>query len=234
MPTKATLEQVQAMGRERLYPSITNPNWLVLRKRRELFRKWLGGIGVENPTVLDVGGRIQPYRCLIANGRARYLAVDLSVTPLVDIVGDAQQLPFGSDLFDLALCTQMLEYALNPVRVISEIRRVLKKDGLLVLSVPSAFPRDSEYDRWRFLPAGIGQLLTEFSSVEIVPEGGTITGFFRTVNVCLHVFAKFDVLRIVLSYTLTPVLNVMGACLERLASSRNDQFAVNYSVRARK
>ena len=231
---KETLEQVQAMGRERLYPSITNPNWLVLRRRRELFRDWLGEIGLENPKVLDVGGRIQPYRPLIANGRGRYLAVDLWVTPLVDVVGDAQQLPFGSDLFDLAVCTQMLEYAPDPVKVISEIKRVLKKDGLLVLSVPSAFPRDSEYDRWRFLPAGIGQLLAGFSSVEIVPEGGTITDFFRTVNVCLHVFAKFDVLRIVLSCTLTPALNLLGAFVERIASSRNDQFAVNYSVRARK
>jgi SAM-dependent methyltransferase len=234
MPSRETLEQVQAMGRERLYPAVTNPNWLVLRKRRELFQNWLAGMRLSNPAVLDVGGRIQPYRPLIDEGRARYTAVDLNVTPLVNVAGDAQQLPFASDIFDLVICTQMLEYASEPPRVIAEIRRVLKTGGCLLMSVPSVFPRDADYDRWRFLAPGIRQLLSEFSSVEIVPEGGSITGFFRTINSCLQIFARYDFLRTVLRYTVVPILNVAGALLEVVAGSTNDQFAVNYSVFAKK
>ncbi len=234
MPNRETLEQVQALGRERLYPSVTSPNWLVLRKRRELFQNWLAGMRLSNPAVLDVGGRIQPYRPLIDEGRARYTAVDLNITPLVNVAGDAQQLPFASDIFDLVICTQMLEYAPEPPRVIAEIRRVLKTGGCLLMSVPSVFPRDADYDRWRFLAPGIRQLLSEFSSVEIVPEGGSITGFFRTINSCLQIFARYDFLRTVLRYTVVPILNVAGALLEAMAGSTNDQFAVNYSVFAKK
>src|SRR2546425_2710772 len=167
MPKTETLEQVQKTGRERLFPSLTNPSWLVLRKRRELFRRWLRESLRTNPSVLDVGGRIQPYRPLIAGAHSRYVAVDLRTTPLVDVVANAEQLPFASAVFDLVLCTQMLEYAPDPGQVISEIYRVLRPRGLLLLSVPTAFPRDADEDRWRFLPAGIRQLLSSFSEVEV-------------------------------------------------------------------
>ena len=128
----------------------------------------------------------------------------------------------------------MLEYAPDPALVISEIHRVLKPGGMLLLSVPSVFPRDAEEDRWRFLPAGIRQLLSGFSQVEVVAEGGSITGFFRTINVCLHMFAKCSTIRMLLSYTAIPLLNLAAVGLEAVVRSGNDAFAVNYSVQARK
>jgi SAM-dependent methyltransferase len=232
MPPTETLEQVQKAGRERLYPSITNPNWLVLRKRRELFRRWLEGSFPPGVAILDIGGRIQPYRPLLSG--AHYLAIDLRLTPLVDVVARAEQIPFPSQNFDLVLCTQMLQYVPDPALVISEIHRVLKPGGRLLLSVPAVFPRDSDEDRWRFLPAGIGQLLASFSEVEIVPEGGSFAGFFRTMNVCLYRFARYSLIRMALSYTLIPLLNLIGFGLEKMAPSSNDDFAANYSARARK
>src|SRR5713101_6672773 len=122
MPQTETLEQVRRAGRERLYPSLTNPNWLVLRKRRELFLEWLKNMPPGDLSVLDVGGRIQPYRPLIVSAHARYVAVDLRPTPLVNVAANAEQLPLASAVFDLVLCTQMLEYAADPGQVISEIR----------------------------------------------------------------------------------------------------------------
>ena len=86
------------------------------------------------------------------------------------MVANAERIPFPSQEFDLVLCTQMLEYAPDPGLVLSEIHRVLKPGGRVLLSVPSVFPQDAD-DRWRFLPAGIRQLLSAFSEVEIVPEG---------------------------------------------------------------
>src|ERR1700690_3000721 len=124
MPPTETLEQVQKAGRERLYPSITNPNWLVLRKRRELFSRWLRGSLPKGASVLDIGGRIQPYRTLVPE--TNYWAIDLRLTPLVSVIASAELIPFPSQAFDLVLCTQMLEYAPDPGQVLSEIHRVLK------------------------------------------------------------------------------------------------------------
>jgi SAM-dependent methyltransferase len=234
MENREMLEQVQREGRERLYPSLTNPSWLVLRKRRQIFQEWFGRLEGRELDILDVGGRIQPYRPLLEGRLRRYTAIDLRRTPLVAIVSHGEQLPFRSEQFDLVICTQVLEYAPDPRVVIAEIHRVLKPGGSLFMSSPAALPRTAEEECWRFLPAGFRQMLSAFREVDVVPEGGSVTGFFRTVNVCLSIFARYPAVRRVFQTLLTPVLNLSGAALETLSGGRNDQFAVNYSAWARR
>lgn len=229
-----TLERVNREGRERLYPSLTNPSWLVLRRRREIFQKWLGQLDARDLDVLDVGGRIQPYRPLLEGRLRRYVAVDLLQTPLVNIVAHGEQIPLASEQFDLVICTQVLEYVPEPAAVIAEIHRVLKPRGTVVLSVPSVCPRDAEHECWRFLPAQLRRLFGQFPYVEVTPEGGSITGFFRSTNACLNIFARFSWVRSLFRYTFFPAVNLLGALFERMSGSQNDQFAANYSVRAQK
>jgi SAM-dependent methyltransferase len=229
-----TFDEVTQQGRDRLFPSLTNPNWLVLRARRRIFERWLTRLPSGELDVLDVGGRIQPYRALIANRLRRYVAVDLRLTPLVDVLARAEQLPLGSARFDLVICTQVLEYVAQPSLVFGEIHRVLKPGGALLLSVPSASPIDAGEECWRFLPAGLRYLLAGFSTVEVVPEGGSVAGFFRTVNTCLDIFVRYPAARFAYRRTLAPLVNLGGALMERLSGLRNQQFSVNYSVLAEK
>jgi len=51
------------IAKARLYPSLTSHSFLVLRRRRLIFSEWIKGLPPENLSVLDVGGRYQPYRC---------------------------------------------------------------------------------------------------------------------------------------------------------------------------
>jgi len=234
MKNAETLEQHRRRGHERLYPSLTNPNWLVLRKRREIFHRWLQRLPPGEFDVLDVGGRLQPYRPLLEGRLRKYTAIDLFSSPLVDIVGRGEQLPLRDRQFDLVFCTQVLEYSPDPRLVIAEVHRVLKPGGSLFLSSPAALPRTADEECWRFLPAGLRQLLAEFGEVEVLPEGGSVTGFFRTINVCMNMFVRYPAVRSIFQRTLCPVINLTGAVLETLSGERNDQFAVNYSARARK
>jgi SAM-dependent methyltransferase len=229
-----TLDTVKREGRKRLHPSLTNPNWLVLRKRRHIFQKWLERLEGRDLAVLDVGGRIQPYRPLLEERSHSYVAVDLRRTPLVSVVARGEQIPLADASFDLAICTQMLEYVAEPAGVIAEIHRVLKPGGYLMLSVPSVSPQDSEYDRWRFLPASLHQLLGEFASVEVVAEGGSVAGLFRSINACMNIFARYAWVRSVFRYAVFPAVNVAGALLEKMSGGRNTQFSANYSAFARK
>jgi len=184
--------------------------------------------------ILDVGGRLQPYRELLDDRIQRYISIDVRRTPLVDVIAAGEGIPFAADTFDLILCTQVLEYIPEPRIVIAEIYRVLRPGGSLILSAPAAQPRDADEERWRFHPAGLRELLAGYGDVEVLPEGSSITGFFRTVNACANIFARYPVVRLLLSWTLFPSMNVLGLCLEHLARSSNDQFTVNYSSRARK
>jgi len=184
--------------------------------------------------VLDIGGRIQPYRPLFADRLHSYVALDLRRTHLTNVIGNAEQLPFGAERFDLVICTQVLQYVPNPQTAIREMARVLKPGGHLFLSVPSACPTDAEEECWRFLPAGLRHLLSPFQEIEIAPEGGSVSGFFRTSNICLNMFVRYPAVRVLYQHTLSPLLNLTGAVLDVLSGGRNQQFTVNYSVLAKK
>jgi len=229
-----TLHAVKHDGKERLYPSLTNPNWLILRRRRQIFQNWLVGLKDSNLCVLDLGGRIQPYRPLLEGRLGRYVAIDLRQGPLVDVVARGEQIPFVSGQFDLVICTQVLEYIPEPAVVLAEVRRVLKPGGRLLLSAPAVFPRDSDHDLWRFSPGSLRSLLRDFQDVELRAEGSSFIGLVRTFNVCSVIFAKPAWLGRVLRFTLVPVLNVGAHAFESLFLPSNDQFAANFSVFARK
>jgi len=181
-----------------------------------------------------VGGRIQPYRELLAGRVRHYVAIDLRIAPLVNLVARGEEIPLASECFDLVICTQVLEYVAEPALVIGEIRRVLKPGGHLVLSVPSVAPQDSEHECWRFLPASLSQLLAEFFNVEIVPEGGSVVGLFRSINACMNIFCRYPAIRSIFRYTMFPFVNLCGAFLDSISSSRNEQFTANYSAFAKK
>jgi ubiquinone/menaquinone biosynthesis C-methylase UbiE len=152
----------------------------------------------------------------------------------VDLIARAEQLPLDNARFDLVICTQMLEYIAQPSLVVDEIHRVLRPGGALLLSVPSACATDAEEECWRFLPQGLRHLLAGFSRVEVMNEGSSVAGLFRTVNVCFDIFMRYSAARYLYRHSLCLFVNLAGALLEKLSGHRNEQFAVNYSVRAEK
>jgi SAM-dependent methyltransferase len=233
MPLSSALEQVQRESRARLHPSLRNPNWLILRRRRQIFEAGLDRLPGSGLSVLDIGGRLQPYRPLLGTRTKRYVAVDLQVTPLVNVGAAAEALPFRDEQFDFVICTQVFEYLPDPALAVAEIKRVLREGGVLFLSAPSVFLRENDKECWRFLPEGLRHLLCKFQTVQVTPEGNSLTGFFRTCNVFLMSFFRPRILVSLWQWTFVPFLNVAGCVVERMGGD-NDQFAVNYSVWARK
>lgn len=53
---------------------------------------------------------------------------------------DAGRLPFADVSIDKIICSEVLEHVENYPAILSEISRVLKKDGLLAISVPRYWP----------------------------------------------------------------------------------------------
>jgi len=218
----------------RLYPSITNHSFLVLRRRRLIFTEWIKRLPAENLRVLDVGGRYQPYRPLLGERVKRYVAVDVLKTPFVDVIGKGQQLPFREGAFDLVMATGVFEYFPEPRVAAEQIRRVLKPGGHLMMSLAAVCPRAVDEEHWRFLPAGIHFALSAFSKVEIVPEVTSVGGFCRLAAWSFDIFAKYGFVRRIFEHTLIPVLNLMGLALEGAGLTHNDQVTGNYSVLAQR
>lgn len=99
-----------------------------------------------NATVLDIGcgsGAISKAVKLHQKAVIIY-AVDLYKSPdlpsdisfcAIDI--DLEKLPFPDSTFDVILFTHVIEHLRNPLFVASEIRRVLKQDGIIYLETPN-------------------------------------------------------------------------------------------------
>lgn len=219
-------------ARKRLYPSLTDPNFLVLQPRRLIFEKWVEQLPAGKLMILDIGGRYQPYRSLFEGRTAQYVGFDLLRTELVDVIGDAEMLPFTSDAFDVVIATQVFEYFSEPCCAARQIRHALKPGGALLMSVASFAPRFVDEERWRFTAAGIQATLKEFSRVEIRPELFSAAGLLRSLNLGLHAFMRNRLMRKLYEYTVCIGLNTLGLVVERLRLTNNDQFTSNYSVLA--
>ena len=52
---------------------------------------------------------------------------------------DYEILPFENDSFDIIICLETLEHIINPKRVMKEFKRVVKKNGMIIVSIPNDY-----------------------------------------------------------------------------------------------
>jgi len=108
--------------------------------------------------VLDLGCGDGSYKALFPNR----IGFDHRPGANVDVVGDAHQLPFTNEKFDLILCTELLEHLHSPHLAIAEMKRVLKTGGTLLLTTRFIFPlHDVPNDYYRFTKYGLRFLFSE-------------------------------------------------------------------------
>jgi SAM-dependent methyltransferase len=121
--------------------------------------------------VLDVGSGDSPYRDLWEG--ARYLAVDLS-DPEAGLHGDILSLPVRSECADLVVCTEVLEHVFDTDKALTELRRVLKPGGALLLSTPLIMGRHERLDFHRFTAECLTRFLAAagFEKIEVEARGG--------------------------------------------------------------
>ena len=241
-PTRSQRDDLLKTAADRLHPSLTNPNFLVLSSRRKIFQRWIADFEDKKLRILDIGGRYQPYRPLFAGRAGQYVACDILQTEAVDVVGSGEALPFAANSFDVVIATQVFDYFQRPHLAAAEIHAALKLGGALLMSVPSLAPRFADNECWRFTPAGIRATLSglsesgfdksRFSKIEIAPETSSLGGLIRTANLGLHTFARYRPLQKLHEFTVCPCLNLLGMALENLRLTTNDQFTPNYSVLA--
>jgi ubiquinone/menaquinone biosynthesis C-methylase UbiE len=118
-----------------------------------VLKEVLQKIDIKNSKVLDVGcGTGLFLRPLILAGCSQLYGVDgpQNFTKRaikrgyrgVKIVSDlnVSNLPSSDESFDLVICKDVFEHLVNPTHTLTEIRRVLKTGGLLLLHVPNHFP----------------------------------------------------------------------------------------------
>ena len=93
-------------------------------------------VGTADAIMLDILGQKLKIKELVGLD----LSTDLLKTntnPKLHLVqGDAIRLPFKDNSFDVVVATAVIEHVLEPDRMIVECHRILKQDGICILTTP--------------------------------------------------------------------------------------------------
>ena len=126
-------------------------------------------------SILDIGCGDKPFEKFFKKTNCKFVGIDNNPDSKADIVQDiSETLPFKSNSFDLIILSEVLEHLQEPIKVINEIIRVLKSDGILFMSTPFAFPihgKPNDYFRY-----------TEFFYKKILLKMGLKCEFFFISN----------------------------------------------------
>ena len=126
---------------------------------------------------------------------ARYVAVDATYGDQswdysrIDVASSLDCLPFESDIFDIIICTQVLEHVREPQRVLDELFRTLKRGGIALISAPQGWGvHQAPHDYFRFTCYALSHLLKQagFEKITITPS----CGYFSYLANRLTVFPK--------------------------------------------
>lgn len=85
---------------------------------------------------LEVGGGSGNFK----SGAPGITSSDILFVPWLDVVCDAQRLPFADETFSNVVMIDVIHHIENPLRAISEVRRVLRASGRLILCEPAITP----------------------------------------------------------------------------------------------
>jgi len=151
--------------------------------------------------MLDVGCGDKPYYDQFQNV-TNYIGIDIPASidiaranskrrvTAVDVYSVGQCLPFINESFDSVATFQVIAHLPDPFQFIGEISRVLKKDGILIITYPMVSPfSEAPQDYFRYTEYGMLQLCNTFH-LEII-EQQRMGGGWQTIGFLIrHLLLK--------------------------------------------
>jgi len=126
----------------------------------------------ERSSVLDVGVGSGPYWHLRPD--LNWSGLDVCEGEKVDfVITKEESWPMADKQFDVVLCTQVIEHVEVPEFLVSEIKRVLKPGGQVILNAPFLYPfHGMPEDQARYTTSQLQYLFKDFQVSECGILGG--------------------------------------------------------------
>jgi len=205
-----------------------NPFWIA---RRSLWNAIKAESYLLKGRLLDVGCGAKPYEQFFKvdsyigleydNDSARNLGV-------ADFFYDGLAFPFPNDQFDSILCNQVLEHVFEPNQFLSEIARVLKKDGMLLLTIPFVWDEhEKPHDYARYTTFGLSYLLNkhgfELQTQKKLCNDVTIL-FQLLIGIIFKWIPKNRLLQLAVTVFPISLISMMGYLLGKILPMTNDIY----------
>ncbi len=140
--------------------------------------------------ILDFGCGSKPYEECFVN-KTEYIGLDIEnkgfeyEQNLVDVFYDGKKIPFDNETFDNVFSTEVFEHVFELEPSLTEINRVLKNNGYLLITIPFFWEEHAEpYDFCRYTTFGITYLLEKkgFKIVSTKKNGDYFTAIAQLKN----------------------------------------------------
>ena len=168
-----------------------NPFYIV---RRELYKAMRHFSEYISGKTLDVGCGHRPYEHLFSQSQ-KYIgleydsAVNRARFSKIDAWYDGLHFPFNDSEFDSIIITQVLEHVFNPDTFLTEVARVTKPGGHVLLTVPFVWDEHEQpWDYARYSSFGLIHLLKKhgFEIVEHLKTAPDTRVIFQLINCYIH------------------------------------------------
>jgi len=141
---------------------------------------------------LDIGCGSKPYESIY--GSSEYIGLEYD-TPLArskkkaEYFYDGKIFPFQNDEFDSVVANEVFEHVFNPDGFLDEAHRVLKQDGMMLMTIPFLWDEHEQpYDFARYTSFGIRSLLEKhgFEIIEQQKSMADIRSIFQMINAYIY------------------------------------------------
>lgn len=212
-------------------------------------KKTLGSYSFKG-SLLDIGCGEKPYKGLFKNIDT-YVGIDFKNYSInKDFKGEVPEqyfaddylntliLPYENESFDNATSFQVLEHHKNPKKMISEVTRIVKPGGYILITVPFLGGIHEEpYDYQRFTQYGLRELFSSNNCeiIEIKEQGSIFSTISMLLNEHLNACASrgrlFYVLSVLIYFPFL-VFQYLSLFLDKMFPSKRIFF--NYLILAQK
>lgn len=220
-------------------PGISHVAWLIRKRLLQGITQYAGSL---SGSMMDFGCGSKPYRSLFSV--TEYVGVDYQgqghshENEQIDFFYDGITLPFEAGRFDSIFSTEVFEHVFNLEHMLTELNRVLKQGGKMLVTCPFAIcEHEVPNDFARYTSYGLKDLLERngfkvLAFEKIGSASETISQLFISyfyLHVLRRFLGKIPVVRTAAHWILIPLLNI-GAAVANVFSPRGKDLYMNNLV----
>lgn len=204
--------------------------------RRGLYKAVCELSGDMRGRILDVGCGTKPYRSLFILA-TEYIGLELDtennrLSKNADFFYDGKTFPFTDESFDCLVLNQVFEHVFNPQQFMAELNRVVRVDGLFLITVPFAWDEHEQpYDYARYSSFGLKAVLAEggFEVVQAKKTAADLSVIFQLINAYLFklTVSKSTLLNYLSCLFLMAPFNILGSVISKLLPANQDLYLDN-------
>lgn len=186
--------------------------------------------------ILDIGCGKKPYKHFFVY--EKYVGMDIEQSGHshknedIDVYYDGRTFPFPDESFDCALSSQVFEHVFYPDGFIKEINRILKPNGMLLLTVPFVWDEHEQpYDFARYTSFALKHIFENngFQIVEFNKSMNDVRVIFQIINAFIFKLTanSNSFWNLLMTFLFMAPFNILGEICSKILPKNDDLYLDN-------